>query len=42
MFARGEIPDPSYNRVKALADYFLRVGSGLPSSPHHSEAQRAA
>ena len=22
MFARGEIPDPSYSRIKALADYF--------------------
>ncbi len=25
MFARGAIPDPSYNRIKALSDYFLRV-----------------
>ena len=22
MFARGEIPDPGYSRVKALAEYF--------------------
>lgn len=26
MFARGEIPDPGYSKVKALADYFMRVG----------------
>ena len=26
MFARGEIPDPGYSRVKALSDYFLRAG----------------
>lgn len=27
MFARGEIPDPGYSKVKALSDYFMRAGS---------------
>lgn len=31
MFKRGKIPDPSYHRVKALADYFLRVGGQTPT-----------
>ena len=25
MFARGEIPDPSYSRIKKLSDYFMRA-----------------
>lgn len=28
MFARGQIPDPGYSRVKALADYFRRRDGG--------------
>ena len=40
MFARGEIPDPGYSRIKKLADYFLRVGRANNRSP--SEAERAA
>jgi len=35
MFARGEIPDPGYSKVKALADYFLRVG-GRPAPERES------
>jgi transcriptional regulator with XRE-family HTH domain len=42
MFARGEIPDPGYSRIKALADYFLRVGSRTPTSSEHSPPQQAA
>ena len=41
MFARGEIPDPGYSRVKALADYFLRVGKAAPTPalpPSHEQA----
>lgn len=45
MFARGEIPDPGYSRVKALADYFMRVGvepvplvSDLPTPPTQQAA----
>jgi len=29
MFARGEIPDPGYSKIRALVDYFVRsAGAG--------------
>lgn len=31
MFARGEIPDPGYSKVKALADYFMH-GPAMPAT----------
>ena len=32
MFARGEIPDPGYSRIKALTEYFVR--EGRPTDPN--------
>lgn len=32
MFARGQIPDPGYSRIKALSDYFLRASTDRTAS----------
>lgn len=38
MFARGEIPDPGYSRIKALEDYFKRaeIRTQPPSQPQEA------
>lgn len=37
MFRRGCIPNPGYNNIKLLADYFLRIGAVpvIQDNPQH-------